>query len=146
MILQYDWGTALYDLSVDLRFRVLRKPLGLKFNKEILEREINCFHFGIFDECYNILACLYLIPEEEGLHLKQMAVDTLFQRKGLGRKLIDDVENTMLYMGYNSIFMHARNTAVGFYEKLGYTKIGKEFEEVGIHHYKMVKKITAKRI
>ncbi len=146
MILQYDWGTPLYDLSIDLRYKILREPLGLKFDKDSLEKETNCLHFGVFGECYNILACLYLVPEKEGLHLKQMAVDTPFQRKGLGKKLIDDVENTMLCLGFDSIFMHARKTAIGFYEKLGYTKIGEEFEEVGIPHYKMLKKITAKRI
>ena len=142
MILQYDWGTPLYDLSIDLRYQILREPLGLKFDKTVLEKETNCFHFGVFDECYNIRACLYIVPEKGKLHLKQMAVDTLFQGKGVGKILIYYVENTMLYLGFDYIFMHARKTAIGFYEKLGYQTQGKEFEEVGIPHFKMVKKIT----
>jgi predicted GNAT family N-acyltransferase len=35
--------------------------------------------------------------------------------------------------------MHARKTAVGFYEKLGYKRIGNEFLEVTIPHYAMEK-------
>jgi predicted GNAT family N-acyltransferase len=35
--------------------------------------------------------------------------------------------------------MHARTTAVGFYEKLGYKRMGDEFEEVTISHYVMEK-------
>jgi len=37
--------------------------------------------------------------------------------------------------------MHARKTAIGFYEKSGYSVIGDEFTEVGIPHFEMVKKI-----
>jgi predicted GNAT family N-acyltransferase len=35
--------------------------------------------------------------------------------------------------------MHARKSAVGFYEKLGYEIEGDEFEEVTIPHYEMQK-------
>jgi predicted GNAT family N-acyltransferase len=37
--------------------------------------------------------------------------------------------------------MHARKSALGFYEKLGYTPEGDEFEEVTIPHYLMRKKL-----
>jgi predicted GNAT family N-acyltransferase len=37
--------------------------------------------------------------------------------------------------------MHARMTAVGFYTKLGYAKVGHEFREVGIPHVRMEKYI-----
>jgi predicted GNAT family N-acyltransferase len=43
--------------------------------------------------------------------------------------------------GFKKIRMHARKTAVGFYEKLGYTVIGKEFTEVSIPHLLMEKKL-----
>jgi predicted GNAT family N-acyltransferase len=35
--------------------------------------------------------------------------------------------------------MHARKSAVGFYEKLGYKIVGDEFEEVTIPHFEMQK-------
>jgi predicted GNAT family N-acyltransferase len=35
--------------------------------------------------------------------------------------------------------MHARQTAVGFYQKLGYSITGEPFEEVTIPHYIMEK-------
>jgi predicted GNAT family N-acyltransferase len=37
--------------------------------------------------------------------------------------------------------MHARKTASGFYEKLGYKVASDEFEEVTIPHYVMQKKL-----
>ena len=38
--------------------------------------------------------------------------------------------------------MHARDTAVPFYEKLGYLCCGEPFEEVGIAHIKMQKQLS----
>ena len=35
-------------------------------------------------------------------------------------------------------YLHAQVQVVGFYEKVGFKKIGDEFDEVGIMHYKMI--------
>jgi predicted GNAT family N-acyltransferase len=40
------------------------------------------------------------------------------------------------------MIMHARSTAIGFYEKMGYTVTGNEFVEVTIPHYTMQKTLT----
>jgi predicted GNAT family N-acyltransferase len=37
--------------------------------------------------------------------------------------------------------MHARKIATGFYEKMGYVKVGHEFQEITIPHYLMEKKL-----
>ena len=43
--------------------------------------------------------------------------------------------------GYKKITMHARKNALGFYEKMGYKTIGKEFHEITIPHYVMEKEL-----
>jgi predicted GNAT family N-acyltransferase len=48
-------------------------------------------------------------------------------------------ENLARDRGMKKLVMHARKTAVGFYEKLGYKVTGEEFEEVTIPHYEMEK-------
>ena len=35
-------------------------------------------------------------------------------------------------------YLHAQVQVVGFYEKVGFKKIGDEFDEVGIMHFKMI--------
>jgi hypothetical protein len=42
-------------------------------------------------------------------------------------------------MGYHTLMMHARVTAIGSYEKLGYVKRDGEFTEVTIRHVIMEK-------
>ena len=50
-------------------------------------------------------------------------------------------ENLARDRGYKRISMHARKNALGFYEKMGYRRIGEEFEEITIPHYVMAKEL-----
>jgi len=68
-----------------------------------------------------------------------MAVHKSQQGKGVGGQLLHFAENVARHKGYRSMLMHARKTAVGFYEKLGYKVKGDEFEEVTIPHFLMEK-------
>jgi len=48
-------------------------------------------------------------------------------------------ENLARDKGYKKIMMHARDTAIGFYEKLGYKITSDEFIEVNVPHHVMEK-------
>jgi ribosomal protein S18 acetylase RimI-like enzyme len=63
------------------------------------------------------------------------------QRRGLGKRLMNELEATLRSRGFTSIILHARSSAVGFYEKLGYSAIGDEFTEITVAHRRMVKVI-----
>jgi GNAT superfamily N-acetyltransferase len=68
-----------------------------------------------------------------------MAVPNSMQGKGVGRALMIFAENIARDLGYKKLCMHARQTALGFYKKLGYSITGEPFEEVTITHYIMEK-------
>jgi predicted GNAT family N-acyltransferase len=75
------------------------------------------------------------------LRLRQMAVQNNLQGKGIGASMMSFAELVARDKGYKKLVMHARKTAVGFYEKLGYKVSGDEFTEVTIPHYIMEKKL-----
>jgi len=106
---------------------------------EDLSQDKDQLIYGVFSR-ERLVACLQLVPLENNIYkLRQMAVDTTFQRKGLGRKLIDSVERDLSKKQAKEIVLHARKSAVGFYKKLGYEISSEEFIEVGIPHFKMHK-------
>ena len=81
-----------------------------------------------------------LVPiEKDTVQLRQMAVLSGLQGKGIGRTIMQFAENLARDRGFKRIFMHARDTAVGFYQKQGYEKKGEMFTEVSIPHYVMEK-------
>ena len=136
-----DYGSAQYQQMIKLRDDILRKPLGLCFTKEELEKEKDYLLIGAFEDD-KMLACCMLVEENpKTVRLRQMAVLNDLQGKGIGKALMIFAENLARDRGYQKITMHARKNAIGFYEKMGYTKTGREFEEITIPHYLMEKKL-----
>ena len=137
-----DHGSKEYDQMIELRKSVLRKPLGLTYSTEDLERDKNDLLIGAFEED-DILACCILTQKEPGtFQLRQMAVDQKMQRNGVGAAIMHFAENLAKDAGGKEVMMHARKTAMGFYEKLGYAEVGDEFSEVGIPHVEMKKNLV----
>ena len=134
--------TEEYRKTLTLRDAILRVPIGLRLNAEDTAGENQQLHFGMFAEA-ELVASVVAKPlaEPTGVKLRQMAVEVAFQGQGIGQKLLAEVENSLSARGYSNLELSARWTAVGFYQKLGYHKIGQPFIEKGIDHITMQKGI-----
>jgi GNAT superfamily N-acetyltransferase len=134
-----DHNSAEYKEMVKMRMQILRKPLGLSFSEEELDREKNDLLMGAFEED-ELLGCCLLTQEGSGVvRLRQMAVQQGLQGKGVGRALMIYAENLARDRGFKKLTMHARDSAIGFYEKLGYKVVGEPFVEVNLPHHQMEK-------
>jgi len=136
------FGSDDYRNECELRHEVLRAPLGLSLYDEDLSREQQQMHFGLFEQNNHLVACVIAVAiSSTEAKIRQMAVDREHQGKGHGRNIINSLEEHLAQQGYRHLSMHARVTAIGFYEKLGYARAGDEFKEVGIPHVQMEKAI-----
>lgn len=124
-----------------LRDAILRKPLGLHFDSDELESEKKNLHIAAFEDDQMLGCCMLVQENDETVRLRQMAVMNDLQGKGIGRALMQFAENLARDRGYKKISMHARKNAAGFYEKMGYKKVGEEFTEITIPHYVMEKEL-----
>ena len=139
---QIDHGTKEYKQMVSLRYSILREPLGLSFTEEELAKEKNNILIAAFEEEDDMLGCCMLTKiDNQTLQLRQMAVKNNLQGKGIGASIMSFAETISRDKGYRSIIMHARDTAIGFYEKFGYKVIGEPFIEINLPHHVMEKKI-----
>jgi GNAT superfamily N-acetyltransferase len=135
----FSFDSPEYRKALILRHHILRKPLNLQFTEAELKKDEADLHFGIFSGA-SIRACLTLTKEEGGrIKMRQVAVDTPFQSKGLGKKLSKAAEIYAKKNGFHIMYCNARKEAVRFYEKLGYQIVSDEFTEVNIPHYTMEK-------
>lgn len=140
-IKQIDYGTQEYSQMLNLRNEILRKPLNLFFDKGELEREKDDILIGAFEENKMLGCCLLTRVDKDCVRLRQMAVQNNLQGKGIGASMMNYAENVARDAGFKRLIMHARKTAVGFYEKLGYSVAGNEFIEVSIPHFIMEKRL-----
>lgn len=136
-----DHGTKEYQQMVHLRNEMLRKPLGLHFTREELDQEKDDILIGAFEDDRLLGCCLLTRQDPTTVRLRQMAVPSGMQGKGIGRALMIFAENIARDLGYKRLCMHARSSAIGFYTKLGYAAVGTEFTEVTIPHYIMEKSL-----
>lgn len=127
---------------VKLRYEIMRKPLGLDFKPEELQKEKDDILIGAFDDDDLIGCCILSKIDAHCCRLRQMAVQKAMQGMGIGESMIAFAENIARDKGYKTLMMHARDTAQGFYEKYGYKVKGDEFIEVNIKHHIMEKKLV----
>lgn len=124
-----------------MRNRLLRIPLGLDIQGDNLDVEQDFQHFGILAG-NELVACMMVVPTgHRCVQLRQIAVEEGLQGQGIGRLLMLEAEAVLAGAGVERLILNSRDTAVGFYEKLGYEPVGEGFVEVGIPHQRMEKRV-----
>jgi len=72
---------------------------------------------------------------------ERVAVLDDFRGHGVGQALMNVVEASSRAQGLHTVFVHAQQAAVPFYERLGYVASGAQFLEAGIPHLAMQKNV-----
>lgn len=131
------------DKVISLRHKVLRKgrPIESAYFQE--DNGADTLHFAKLNDDEEVICCLTIIPKEyngiDAWQLRGMATEEDWQGKGLGAELVrDTIEYIQAISSKTIIWCNARESAVGFYEKLGW-KIDSELfviDPIG-PHYKM---------
>jgi GNAT superfamily N-acetyltransferase len=133
---EVEFGGPQYEAALALRKVILRDPLGIDWTEEDWRAEPGDRHFGLIEDG-EVVACLSCRVTGEGIKLRQMAVREDRQGGGLGRQLVEAVCDRLREEGVGRVHLHARETAVGFYERLRFARVGGRFTEVGLPHWKM---------
>ena len=135
------FGSEDYLAAVEIRREVLRRPLGLDYTPEQLAAdEGKTILVAKMDE--SVVGTLMLTDEGSGsVRMRAVAVLPSLQGSGIGRSLVEASENVARRLGFRRMFLHARDHAVGFYDRLGYAIEGETFVEVGIPHRLMTKSL-----
>lgn len=132
--------TAEWEAYYDLRYRVLREPLGKDRGSERNEGDEAGIHFALYDNgTVKGIARLDKVSDTI-CQVRFVAVESNLQGAGLGKKIMEAVEDRGIADGYQKLVLHARDYALPFYEKLGYTLIGPSYKLFDVlQHFEMEK-------
>lgn len=110
----------------NLRYRVLREPLGQPHGTEKDDYEPISLHYMAVDSDTNeVVGTIKLFEKDAGIgQFSHLAIDPRHQKQGIGRALIATVEAKARELGYRQLGTLTRLTATGFYERCGYTRGG----------------------
>lgn len=133
---------------LNLRSKILRNNLDPNLCRFPGDKEINSFHLGAFNG-NTLIGGVSVMKNEckkkelpNCFQLRGLFIDKEFQHNGIGKTIVNFVENRLRDSGVNYLWMNARESAVLFYLKLNYSnsKISYVINEIGLH-YLMYKKL-----
>lgn len=126
----------------DLRWRILRAPWNQPKGSERVDDDNTSFHAMIrTDE--KVIACgrIHLIDDHTA-QIRFMAVEDAFQGMGLGAKVLKFLEKFAMKKKIKKIILQARENAIPFYERNGFSVVKKTDLLFGsIQHYLMEKNL-----
>lgn len=123
-----------------MRYDVLRKPLNQPIGSERNDGDLTGIHFALYEDgMLRAIARLDKVDETTA-QTRFVAVDPVVQGKGFGKLIMDAVEAKSIARGDKKMILHARDYALQFYLRLGYTEIEKSYKLFDVlQHYLMEK-------
>ena len=130
------------EAIIELRYSVLRQPWNK--SKDSATDDLELLSKNAFIEIDSkIIACGRLQNNGDGIgQIRYMAISEVYQRKGLGKLILERLEDEARNLNLKKIELQSRENACEFYKACGYTVEEKTFLLWDlIQHYKMTKLI-----
>lgn len=126
------------QLTWDIRQEVLYpgRPRSLVF----IEDDAEGIHFGLFHN-NTLIGVISLFDRGEELVFRKFAIKKEYQNKKLGSSLLEYVIAYAKTMNKKYIACSARESALKFYQKFGFTSKGEPFLRNGINFLTMSKEL-----
>ena len=157
LLLGFEAGEAMTSVKIGtwdelgqdaaaLRVAVFVEEQGIPMDMEWDEADKTSLHAVAYNRLGVPLATGRLLPTEsvdgaKSSKLGRMAVKRVMRGSKLGRDVLHTLMAAAKDRGDDEIVLHAQRSAENFYARLGFTPRGDAFEEVGIAHQEMVRKL-----
>jgi predicted GNAT family N-acyltransferase len=140
-IIEIEFGSDLMRKAFDLRYEVFVDEQGVPRELEADEFDPCATHLvAIRDD--QVIGTLRMLEHGAAAKIGRVAVRAAARRTGIGARLMDRAAAIASERGFAEIILHAQVAVAGFYRRLGYVEEGGLFDEAGIPHIAMRKKIA----
>ena len=130
-----------FERYFELRWKLLREPWKQPKGSEKDELEDRALHVMVCqDNRIPVAVGRAHFNTDVEAQIRFMAVEPRFQSTGLGAVVLKRLEDEVRQLGAKYVILHARDTAISFYESLGYKKVSTSHTLFdSIPHYLMKK-------
>ena len=140
-------GPADWPEVAALRTRVFVDEQGVPPEIERDDADAAAVHAVSRDDAGRVVATGRLIERsgptgERTAVIGRMAADPAVRGQGYGAAVLAELHRQAALRGHRQVELHAQLTARGFYERAGYTAVGEEYEEAGIRHITMRRRLA----
>jgi predicted GNAT family N-acyltransferase len=134
-----DWPEV-----AELRHRVFVTEQGVPADIESDAADATAVHALSRDGAGRLVATGRLLPDAAGpgrALIGRMAADAAVRGRGHGAAVLAALHRAAVAAGQHTVELHAQVTARRFYERAGYAAVGAEYEEAGIRHVTMRRRL-----
>jgi predicted GNAT family N-acyltransferase len=124
-----------------LRTRVFVEEQGVPPEIEQDAADDDAVHVLSRDDRGAVVATGRLLVRGRSAGIGRMAADAAVRGRGHGAAVLAELHRQAVLLGVTEIELHAQVGARGFYERAGYTAVGEEYEEAGITHVTMRRRL-----
>jgi YbgC/YbaW family acyl-CoA thioester hydrolase len=137
-----NWETV-GQAALALRHQVFVEEQGVPKEIEHDEFDLVAEHVVIFNQMNLPVATGRLLPAQGGIsRIGRMAVNRVLRGSGLGKMVLKSLLDKACSRGDLEVLLHAQTSAQDFYAKCGFKPDGAMFEEAGIEHITMRKRLV----
>jgi phosphoribosylformimino-5-aminoimidazole carboxamide ribotide isomerase len=119
------------ELTWKLRQQVLYPESNL--SEMAMEEDNHGYHFAAFKDNY-IVAVVSLFNKDNDWQFRKFAVDASVQSIGIGKTMLQHITDFAITGGGTRLWCNARDTAIGFYIKYGFSHTGQLFSKNGFNY------------
>ena len=121
MLIRSPATEAEFEAYYALRWKILREPWNQPPGSEKDEFEGEAMHLSAWDDQGKLIGVgrLHRVVQNHG-QIRYMAVEPGQRGQGVGRGLLQELEERAIELGILEITLHAREEAVRFYRENGY--------------------------
>ncbi len=132
------WSEA-RETARAIRYAVFVEEQGVPVELEWDEWDEPSWHAIAYDAQGVAVATGRLLPDG---HIGRMAVLASARGTGIGARVLDALMTKAEELGYPELVLNAQSHAAPFYARVGFQQVGEPFEEAGIPHIEMRKRLA----
>lgn len=133
-----DWHEA-GEMLVALRAEVFVREQGVPAHLEQDGLDAQCAHALVLDATGKAIGTGRLMPDGR---IGRMAVRQSWRGRGVGGAILAALVGESRRRGMAEVYLHAQRHARDFYARQGFTDEGEPFDEAGIAHIGMRRKVA----
>ncbi|OBS30823.1 4-hydroxybenzoyl-CoA thioesterase [Tepidimonas fonticaldi] len=131
------WHTLERD-AAPLRRAVFVDEQGIPESEEWDAADATALHAVAYNHLGQAVGTGRLLTAEPGVgKVGRMAVHRVLRGTGVGARVLQALSDAARARGDHTLRLSAQRTAIGFYERLGWRRVGEPYDEVGIPHQSM---------
>ena len=133
-------GPGEVEQALELRREVFVGEQGVSEADEFDGREGECVHVLALDGG-RVVGCCRLLPAGDVVKLGRMVVAADRRREGIAAAMLRESDAQAAALGAGLITLSAQTYVTSLYEQAGYEVTSATFDEVGIEHVRMEKRL-----